>query len=404
MNKVLCIYHANCADGLGAAWAVHRALGNGVEFVAAGYGDDPFKTMYKGDKNAVLPSDRYKYKFKDRDVLIVDFSYPLSTLRAMSAEARSVLVIDHHKTAQEDLSELHEPMDLGKRTPASYVDFLANCGRTYTVGQPEHGEQRVLPVGGNLTAIFDMNRSGAGLTWDYLHDTNSRPKIIDLIEDRDLWKFQFGDETRAFHAVLTSYDITDLPAMFKFLGGWANVVNEWSLGPGIINENRHWRNLLEEGYAILRARRQLVTSLVRASRRTMLIAGHVVPVANVPPQLASDAGELMCQEMLDDPFYSFAPNFAESFEKSVPNDDKNPSLFSATYHDASDGRRHFSLRSPEGGADVGQIAKQMAEMFTRRSYIISRSGEYPVYTGGGHVHAAGFDAPLGWEGENDLSI
>ena len=34
MSKVLCIYHANCADGFGAAWAVHRALGDDVEFVA----------------------------------------------------------------------------------------------------------------------------------------------------------------------------------------------------------------------------------------------------------------------------------------------------------------------------------------------------------------------------------
>ena len=41
MSKVLCIYHANCADGLGAAWAVHQALGNNVEFVAGKYGELP---------------------------------------------------------------------------------------------------------------------------------------------------------------------------------------------------------------------------------------------------------------------------------------------------------------------------------------------------------------------------
>lgn len=51
--------------------------------------------------------------------------------------------------------------------------------------------------------------------------------------------------------------------------------------------------------------------------------------------------------------------------------------FSATYYDGADGRRHFSLRSPEGGADVGAMAKR--------------------HGGGGHEHAAGFDAPLGWE-------
>ena len=41
-KPILCIYHDACADGLLAAWAVYRrALGDGVEFVAAKYGDDP---------------------------------------------------------------------------------------------------------------------------------------------------------------------------------------------------------------------------------------------------------------------------------------------------------------------------------------------------------------------------
>jgi hypothetical protein len=37
MSKVLYVFHAKCADGLGAAWAVHRALGDDAEFVAASY-------------------------------------------------------------------------------------------------------------------------------------------------------------------------------------------------------------------------------------------------------------------------------------------------------------------------------------------------------------------------------
>ena len=66
------------------------------------------------------------------------------------------------------------------------------------------------------------------------------------------------------------------------------------------------------------------------------------------------------------------------------------------------GRRHFSLRSPEDGADVGAVAKRVVENFNLfatwkvdwRDWHGGRD-----FVGGGHVHAAGFDAPLGWEGE-----
>ena len=36
--KTLCIYHANCADGLGAAWAVHRAAV--ISLISAGSRND----------------------------------------------------------------------------------------------------------------------------------------------------------------------------------------------------------------------------------------------------------------------------------------------------------------------------------------------------------------------------
>jgi oligoribonuclease NrnB/cAMP/cGMP phosphodiesterase (DHH superfamily) len=39
-------------------------------------------------------------------VVIVDFSFPYATLVAMAETAVSVLILDHHKTAQADLQEL----------------------------------------------------------------------------------------------------------------------------------------------------------------------------------------------------------------------------------------------------------------------------------------------------------
>lgn len=413
---VLCIYHANCADGLLAAWAVHRALPD-AEFAAASYSGDPV-----GSRGRRAEGGGWDFTaLRDRDVLIVDFSYPLATLRAIAAEARSVLVLDHHKTAQEDLATLLPPTTwIGDQEtfPAPYADWLAD---TDAADQP-------------VAAIFDMNRSGAGITWDYLnpradnrqlaqirsgvrrkwdvdpdviepgHVTKEiedkiqalpRPRIVDLVEDRDLWRFKYGDETRAFHAVLASYDWTDLPAMFARLDDWDRASHRYDeIATDRLNLGREtrWEGLLAEGHAILRAHRIAVQAAVRATRRTMRLTGHVVPVANVPAALASDAGEMLNEQQTE------ALNTAITVAR-----------FSATYYDGSDGRRHFSLRSPPGGADVGAVAKRMAARFNalgsslaEMAYdALGRRNVWSDHTwsGGGHAHAGGFDAPLGWEGE-----
>ena len=399
MSKVLCIYHANCADGLGAAWAVHKALGDQVEFVSAEYGDQPQLSepcKYHSTTEPCTDCLGTGYElgggpFLNHDVLIVDFSYPLPVLRAMAAEARSVLVIGRHETAQEDLSSIAPPSD-GRRRITDLAGWFAYWNT-----------DRDTP---NLAAIFDMNRSGAGLTWDYLCSkpegcpTNvivPRPRIIDLIEDRDLRRFKYGDETRAFHAVLTSYGFDDLPAAFERLDEWNHWFEHSDLG-----FKSSWPecqtakdNLIETGRAILRSRDALVHSVVTTTRRTMPIAGYVVPVANVPHELASDAGHLLCEPKLNVDYDPVVQTLRDGIPVVVP-------PFAATYYDGADGRRHFSLRSPEGGADVGEIARGMAahlnwlvtERFTDFKYEWKG-----VFIGGGHEHAAGFDAPIGWEGE-----
>ena len=38
--------------------------------------------------------------------------------------------------------------------------------------------------------LFDMNHSGARLSWDFFHPGKLPPKFINYIEDRDLWKWE----------------------------------------------------------------------------------------------------------------------------------------------------------------------------------------------------------------------
>src|SRR4029077_6564994 len=86
MKNPICIYHGNCADGFGAAWVVRRAIPE-CEFHAGVYQNEP-------------PDVR------GRDVILVDFSYKRPVLEGMARVAASLLIIDHHKTAIDELKDL----------------------------------------------------------------------------------------------------------------------------------------------------------------------------------------------------------------------------------------------------------------------------------------------------------
>jgi len=57
----LVIYHANCMDGVAAAWVAMNALVEPAEFIAAQYGQEPPDVLSK-------------------DVYILDFSYKRDVL------------------------------------------------------------------------------------------------------------------------------------------------------------------------------------------------------------------------------------------------------------------------------------------------------------------------------------
>lgn len=228
-TPTICIYHGNCADGFGAAWVVRTALGADVEFHAAHYGEPAPDVTGK-------------------NVIIVDFSYKYDALVALADKAVSVLVIDHHKTAMADLTDVPQ-------------------------AEP-HYEAHKKHCSGKLHALFDMTHSGAGLTWDFFFPGQPRPALINHIEDRDLWQFKLPG-TREIMANLFSYpqDFATWDYLFAY------EINAIRL----------------DGVAINRQHQKTVADLVRTTKRRMLIGGHDVPVANLPYMFASDAGHVMAE-------------------------------------------------------------------------------------------------------------
>lgn len=262
--KTLCIYHANCADGFGAAWVVRQALGaDNVEFLPGHYGQ-PAPDV------------------EGRDVIIVDFSYPYELLVLLGHQARTILVIDHHKTAAEELAR--HPL---RPAPTTFAEWSTSAQRVGTV--------------------FDMNRSGAGLTWDYFNPGQPRPALINHIEDRDLWRFALPG-TKDVMAAVFSYE------------------QDFHLWDDLMK--RHLSEFRADGNAIRRAHDKNVADLVQHARR-LNIGGHHVQTLNSPYYMASDAGHILAQ---GEPF-------------------------AACYSDTPKGRV-FSLRSEPDGLDVSDIAKQ----------------------------------------------
>ena len=135
------LYHAECTDGFGAAWAIWKRFPN-ARFVPVKHGYPP-------------PSD-----LKDHRVVIVDFTYARPILETMAAETKELLVLDHHITAEKALEGL----------PFAY---------------------------------FDQAKSGAVLSWEWAHGS-AAPWLLQYIQDKDLWTWALPG-SREINAALASY-------------------------------------------------------------------------------------------------------------------------------------------------------------------------------------------------------
>lgn len=225
MPGITIFYHDGCYDGFSAAWIASNQLtfndivaGNlprTQRCVPCTYGDP-------------LPS---LDDLQDQDVYVLDFSFPRSFMIKMSKRAASLLVLDHHKTAQAECQD------------------LSFC-------------------------TFDMARSGAGLTWDHFQPSSPRPILIDYIEDRDLWRFSLKG-SKEVHAWISSYP-----------RGWS----EYSYLQETLSTDLD--ACIAEGQAILRYENQKILEMVKEAKIIVLL-GHEVPLVNCTPQFGSSAASTL---------------------------------------------------------------------------------------------------------------
>lgn len=249
------LYHDKCPDGFTAAWAAWKRFGDTAEYIPVSYGQTPYEGSTGQD-----------------DVYLLDFCYPASVLRTLPA--RKLVILDHHKTAQADL-ELFK-------------------------GKPED------------EIIFDMERSGAGIAWDYFH-MEPRPEIVNYAEDHDLWLYKLRG-SREIRALFMA-----TPYTFE---SWDSFQADMQYS---------WNECIDRGETVMGFMSQQVKMICDKSYFEQ-IGGIDVPVVNATT-LYSEVGEELYKRHPEYPYVAY-------------------------WFKRADGKIHWGLRTGHADIDVSAVAKQ----------------------------------------------
>lgn len=234
MNPTLILYHqykddSPCPDGLAAAWVAKKAFPN----------SDIKGVSYEDRDNLDVSS----YK----EIVIVDFSFPLTTIDKWWHEGKKVLLIDHHKTAMEDLGDFSNQV-----------------------------------LNGSKRFVFDMNECGATLTWKTLFPKRPMPVFLNYVKDRDIWLHQLP-YTHEIHAALGAVGRNH--ALFDVLE--------------MMDEGALVKYLVPLGKRELKRKQDEVEQLALTATFESLAGYENIPIVRVTEQqsyLVSDVCHLLCRK------------------------------------------------------------------------------------------------------------
>lgn len=272
MTNTVILYHKDCMDGTGSKYAAWKKFGDKAIYLACQYGK-PLPDFERGSET---------------EVFFLDYSTSRTELEALGEACGKVVVLDHHQTAREALEGCNHP---------------------------------------KVEVVFDMERSGAVIAWNYFHPDDSVPMLLQYVQDRDLWKFKFGNDSKLIHAGLGT------------LKGNMPLWNKYASNENVLQD------LVDTGEILLERDQAAVEAQVPRNVKVVNWEGYKCGFLNTG-QLVSEMGHAMYSD--------------ETLNVDV----------GVCWFVLNDNTVILSLRSKQGsGVDVSAIAKK--------------------YGGGGHPNSAG---------------
>ena len=203
MKDTVVLYHKQCSDGFSAAWAAWKKLGSKADYIPVAHGEPPPEGL------------------RNKTVYLVDFCYDEVIMKTMIANNKQVTALDHHKGRAPIVALTH--------------DYR-----------------------------FDNDHSGAVLAWEHFHQKQKTPRLLNHIEDCDLWRFKVP-HTKEIAAFLE-------PIPFDF--------KTWNiLARGMENAAMR-KKYIAEGKTILRYEDAKIQEIIETHTEPVLFEGYKTLAVN----------------------------------------------------------------------------------------------------------------------------
>ena len=221
------MFHYPCQDGLTSGWIVnyyHKSNNKLIDLYPIKHG---------------VPYDYSR--LENKKVIFCDFAPSLEILNELEKICSEIKILDHHITAKDALMD-----------------------KSY--------------------AIFDMDKSGAGLTWEYFYPDTPVPLFVEMVQDRDLWKWSIQNSKDFTAGLFTLCDGLD-PSNFNDL---------FQLFDDIYISEDKFNFCMNLGQVINKANNQKAKTIAEsACKRINKFIGWNVCIVNCSVEYASEVGNIL---------------------------------------------------------------------------------------------------------------
>lgn len=282
------VYHRQCPDGILSQYCAWK-YNNEIVQIGTGAGEDPI-----GD-------------FENKRIVFIDVSPTNNFIITNITKVTSITVLDHHKSASDNyikFKELYDTFD-------------------------------------NFNVIYDMDRSGCQMAWDYFFENETRPWFIDYVGDRDLWLWRLPNskeicEVMHHNGWLYTDDISTIDKLLD-------------IDP---------KDLISDGKLILSVKDKILENEIKGAKESVFIINN-----------AEDPIKKSYRIWTGTTAYTFRSDYGNKLTERKFIDGTLPDFVVIYFYDPSDRIFYTSLR---GGSESPDLS------------IISR-----LYGGGGHAKASG---------------